>query len=44
MLHAARHLYAKYGFIMIEEKENMEWCSKTLIEERWDYQLNVNKD
>ncbi|WP_113935837.1 MULTISPECIES: bifunctional helix-turn-helix transcriptional regulator/GNAT family N-acetyltransferase [Bacillus] len=39
MLNAARHLYAKYGFTMTEEKENIEWCGEKLIEERWDLDL-----
>ncbi|WP_445492272.1 bifunctional helix-turn-helix transcriptional regulator/GNAT family N-acetyltransferase [Niallia sp. 03133] len=40
ILNAARHLYAKYGFTMTEEKENIEWCGKRLIEERWDLQFH----
>lgn len=39
-LHAARHLYAKYGFTMTEEKENIEWCGEKIIEERWDLELS----
>ncbi|OPA26152.1 helix-turn-helix domain-containing GNAT family N-acetyltransferase [Bacillus cereus] len=39
-LNAARHLYAKYGFTMTEEKENIEWCGKKIIEERWDLELS----
>ena len=43
MLHAARHLYAKYGFTLTEEKENTEWCRNKLIEERWDLDLSHEK-
>ncbi|WP_400245914.1 GNAT family N-acetyltransferase [Niallia sp. JL1B1071] len=39
ILHAARHLYAKYDFTLSEEKENVEWCSERVIEERWDLEL-----
>lgn len=39
ILHAARHLYAKYDFTLTEEKENVEWCSERVIEERWDLEL-----
>lgn len=38
-LQAARHLYSKFGFTLSEEKENAEWCSKKLVEERWDLHL-----
>ena len=41
VLEAARHLYGKYGFSLTEEKPNVEWTESTLIEERWD--LNLQK-
>jgi GNAT superfamily N-acetyltransferase len=43
MLNAARHLYAKNGFTVTEEKENIEWCGERLIEERWDLELSDEK-
>ncbi|MDI2588613.1 helix-turn-helix domain-containing GNAT family N-acetyltransferase [Psychrobacillus sp. NEAU-3TGS] len=43
MLNAARHLYAKYGFTLKEEKENSVWCGERLIEERWDIELSDEK-
>ncbi|MEB4860950.1 bifunctional helix-turn-helix transcriptional regulator/GNAT family N-acetyltransferase [Priestia megaterium] len=43
LLNAARHLYAKYGFTIQEEKENIEWCDERLIEERWDLELSDEK-
>jgi DNA-binding MarR family transcriptional regulator/N-acetylglutamate synthase-like GNAT family acetyltransferase len=39
ILHAARHLYKKFNFSLTDEKENIEWTGKRLIEERWDLQL-----
>lgn len=37
-LSAARHLYAKKGFQMVETHENTEWGSP-IIEERWNLEL-----
>jgi len=37
MLHAARHLYKKYGFVPTESKENTEWTGSLLVEEKWEY-------
>ena len=39
MLHAAKHLYTKYGFTKTEEKENTEWTGRLVMEERWDTDL-----
>jgi DNA-binding MarR family transcriptional regulator/GNAT superfamily N-acetyltransferase len=37
-LDAARHLYGKYGFQIIDTKESSEW-GETILEERWDLDL-----
>lgn len=37
ILNAARHLYAKYGFIMTDIKPNHEWASYPIVEEKWEY-------
>ncbi len=38
-LHAARHLYEKYGFSLAETKAHFLW-GKDIIEERWDLELS----
>ncbi|HEX6923587.1 MAG TPA: GNAT family N-acetyltransferase, partial [Bacillales bacterium] len=35
-LEAARYLYQKYGFYLVEEKTNETWTDAPLVEERWD--------
>ena len=40
LLESARHLYRKFGFGIVETVENNEWCNQTLIEERWELDLN----
>ncbi|WP_169767366.1 GNAT family N-acetyltransferase [Campylobacter curvus] len=35
MLHAARHMYAKRGFVLVQTSENSEWTDGVLIEEEW---------
>ncbi|NLF26273.1 MAG: GNAT family N-acetyltransferase [Clostridiales bacterium] len=37
ILHAARHLYQKRGFVPTETKENTEWTDHVLLEEKWEY-------
>lgn len=37
-LYAARHLYAKKGFMLTETQENNEWGTP-ILEERWDILL-----
>lgn len=39
LLKPARHLYEKFGFQITETKENNEWSSQQLTEERWDKDL-----
>ncbi|NLT58858.1 MAG: GNAT family N-acetyltransferase [Clostridiales bacterium] len=39
ILHAARHLYQKYGFTLVETKENTEWTDRLLLEEKWERSL-----
>ncbi|WP_084544146.1 GNAT family N-acetyltransferase [Paenisporosarcina indica] len=43
ILEVARHLYSKYNFTLTEEKPNDEWTGTTLLEERWDLDLAVDK-
>lgn len=37
ILKPARHLYAKYGFVLKETKPNYEWSDHELTEEKWEY-------
>lgn len=39
LLKPARHLYKKFGFQITQTKENKEWSSQVLTEERWDLNL-----
>lgn len=39
LLKPARHLYKKFGFQTTQTKENKEWSSQVLTEERWDLNL-----
>ncbi len=41
-LDAARHLYEKYGFELIETKDSSVW-GKKLTEEKWSLKLQGNK-
>lgn len=44
LLKAARHLYAKYGFMHEENHPNYEWTDALITEERWDlYQQKEGK-
>jgi GNAT superfamily N-acetyltransferase len=36
ILHTARHLYRKYGFVPKETKLNTEWAEHALTEEKWE--------
>jgi GNAT superfamily N-acetyltransferase len=36
ILHAARHLYQKHGFVPTEAKENTQWADRALTEEKWE--------
>lgn len=37
-LEAARSIYGRNGFKLIESKQNHEWKDEPITEERWDYQ------
>jgi len=39
ILGAARHLYNKFGFSLMEENPNVEWTDNTIMEERWELNL-----
>lgn len=43
ILEAARYLYSKYGFKLIEQKMNTDWTADELTEERWDLELEPIK-
>ncbi len=36
ILHAARHIYHKHGFVLTQTQENTEWTDHVLIEEKWE--------
>ncbi len=36
VLHAARHLYGKHGFVLTETVENREWVEDSILEEKWE--------
>ena len=40
ILHPARHLYEKYGFVPTEEMPNTEWSDAPLTEEKWELHIN----
>lgn len=40
ILGAARHLYKKYNFKLIEVKPNEDWAETLIMEERWDLDLS----
>lgn len=41
ILHSARHIYSKNGFVLTETKENTEWTGHTLLEEKWEYKSSI---
>lgn len=38
---AARHLYAKYGFVLTETKSNNIWADYSITEEKWKFDKNA---
>lgn len=41
ILQSARHLYAKYGFVLTDTKPNFEWADYKLLEEKWEFSGNL---
>ncbi len=39
-LHAARHLYERSGFALVETKANDEWTDQIITEELWELRLS----
>ena len=35
-LDMAKHLYEKAGFVLTDEKENLEWCNTRVLEQKME--------